>query len=160
VGVTGFEDKLGETVNLGFEAKLRNPRSSSPCARCKSHTVSPDLPIVWPPSTWFMLDHPWSFAPSQLLLPRSSSLPTMSHLSPTQHETSYRDSSHETKILTTRFLSIGWIVLDLNCPEFKFKPQHVNDSTHIKPRYWPLDFSISSLMSPLITKSIKFEFWI
>jgi hypothetical protein len=28
----------------------------------------------------------------------------------------------------------------------------------IKPRYWPLGFSISSLMSKLTTKNIKFEF--
>jgi hypothetical protein len=40
-----------EIVDFGFEAQLRNPRSSSPRARCRLHTVSSDLPIVWPPST-------------------------------------------------------------------------------------------------------------
>jgi hypothetical protein len=27
------------------------------------------------------------------------------------------------------------------CPEFKFQHRRVNDSSHIKSRYWPLDFS-------------------
>jgi hypothetical protein len=30
----------------------------------------------------------------------------------------------------------------------------------IKPRYWPLGFTISTLMSTLTIKSTKFEFWI
>jgi hypothetical protein len=41
--------------------------------------------------------------------------------------------------------------------EFEFKPRHVNDASHIKPRYYPLGFSISPLMSPLIIKDTKFE---
>jgi hypothetical protein len=41
----------GQIVALGFETKPRNPRSSSPCARCKPHTVSPDFSIVRPLST-------------------------------------------------------------------------------------------------------------
>jgi hypothetical protein len=41
------------------------------------------------------------------------------------------------------------------CPRFKFKPRRVNDSSHIKPRYWPLRFSISPLMSSLTTKKHK-----
>jgi hypothetical protein len=57
---TGIEAKAEETFDLGFEAKLRNSRFSSPCARCRPHTVSPDLSIVWPPSTRSVLDHPWS----------------------------------------------------------------------------------------------------
>jgi hypothetical protein len=41
--------------------------------------------------------------------------------------------------------------------EFEFKPRHVNDSSPIKPSYWPLGLSISSMMSPLTTKGTKFE---
>jgi hypothetical protein len=39
-----------QTVDLGFKAQPRNPRSSSPRARCKRHTASPDLSIVRPPN--------------------------------------------------------------------------------------------------------------
>jgi hypothetical protein len=104
---TGFEVKLGEIilvvlrlnhwqpVELDFEAQPRNPRSSYPCARCRPHTVSLNLPIIQPLSTRPMFDYPRSSAPGLLLLPRSSPLSAMSHLSPTHHETSKRDSPHE-----------------------------------------------------------------
>jgi hypothetical protein len=93
--------------------------SSSPCARCRSHTASPDLSTVRPPSTRPMLDHPQSSTPGLLVLPRSSSLLAMSHLSPAHHETSKHDSSHETKIT----------VKQPKCPRFEFKPRQVNDSS-------------------------------
>jgi hypothetical protein len=93
---TSFEAKPGETVDLGFEAKPRNPLSSSLCVWCRLHTASSDLSIVWPSSIRPLLDHPRSSAPSILLLPWSSSLPAMSHLSPTHHEASKYVSPHET----------------------------------------------------------------
>jgi hypothetical protein len=65
-----------------------------------------------------MLDHPQSSAPGLLLLSRSSSLPDMSHLSPTLHETSKRDFPHE---------QIG--VGQLKLLGFEFKPRQVNDSS-------------------------------
>jgi hypothetical protein len=40
-------------------------------------------------------------------------------------------------------------------PGFKFKPKRVDYSSQIKPRYWPLDFSISPLMSTLTTQRNK-----
>jgi hypothetical protein len=40
-----------QTVNLGFEAQPRNPRSSSLRARCRLHTTPPDLSITRPSST-------------------------------------------------------------------------------------------------------------
>jgi hypothetical protein len=101
---TGFEAKPGEivlvvlrpnhwqTIDLAFEAKPRNSRSSSPCAWYRLHTMSPDLLIVQPPSTRHVLDHPRSSAPGLLLLLRSSSLPAISHLSPTHRETSQCNS--------------------------------------------------------------------
>jgi hypothetical protein len=54
---TGFKVKLGETVDLDFEAKLRNMCSSSPCARCRPHIALPDLSIIWQPSTRPMVDY-------------------------------------------------------------------------------------------------------
>jgi hypothetical protein len=134
---TSFETKPGETVDLDFEAKPRNSRSSSPCAWCRPHIASPELLIIQPPSTWPMLDHPWSSAPSLILLPRSSSLPAMPHLSPTHHETSKCASPHkiDSRVEPPKFLI------------FKFKP-----------RYWPLGFSISLLISTLTTQ--RHKIWI
>jgi hypothetical protein len=39
-----------KTIDLDFETQPRNPHSSSPCAQYRSHTASPDLPIIQPPS--------------------------------------------------------------------------------------------------------------
>jgi hypothetical protein len=78
-----------QTVTIGFEAKLGNPYFlSPPRVRCGSHMASPNLPIVRPPSTWLVPDHPRSSAPSLLLIPQSSLLLAMSHSPPTYHETS------------------------------------------------------------------------
>jgi hypothetical protein len=139
-----------QTVDLDFEAKPRNPCFSSPCAQYRPHTTSHDLLIIRPPSTRPMLDHPQSSAPGLLLLPWPSSLTTMSHLSPAQHETCKHDSLHR----------IEGRVEPRKLFEFKFTLRQVNYSSHIKPRYWPLGFSISPLMSTLTTKSTKFEIWI
>jgi hypothetical protein len=103
----------------------RNTRSSSPCAQRRPHTTSPDLSIIHPPSIRLVLDHSRSSTPSLLLLPRSSSLPTMPHLSPTQHETNKHISPHNAnnKIEPSK------------SPEFKFKLRQVNYSSQIKLRY-------------------------
>jgi hypothetical protein len=70
--VVGLRQKHWQTIATGFEAKPGNPRfSSPPCVWCGSHTALPDLLIVQPPSTQLVPDHPWSFAPSLLLLPWS-----------------------------------------------------------------------------------------
>jgi hypothetical protein len=113
-----FVAKPGEPIDLGFEAKPRNSCFSSPCAWYKPHMVSPDLPIVQPSSTRPVFDRHQSSTPSLLLLPRYLSLPTMSHLSPTHHETSKHDSPHE---------HIG--VKQLKYLGFEFKPRQVNDSS-------------------------------
>jgi hypothetical protein len=113
---TGFETKPGEIVDLGFEAKPRNLRSSSPCAWCRPHTVSLDLLIVQPPNTRPVLDYPRSSTPCLLLLTQSSLLSGMPHLSPTHHETSKRVSPHETDSRVEPSKIFG----------FKFKPRQVN----------------------------------
>jgi hypothetical protein len=77
-----------QTIATGFEAKLENSRFSSLTrVQCGSHTVSPDLLIVQPPSARLMTDLLRSSAPSLLLLPQSSLLPAMSHSAPTHYET-------------------------------------------------------------------------
>jgi hypothetical protein len=116
---TGFEAKPGETVDLSFVAKPRNPRTSSPYVWCRSHTASPNISIVRPSSTRLVLDHPRSSGPCLLLLRRSLSLPTMPHLSPTHHETSKHVSPHE----------IDSRVEQQKKFEFKFKLRQVNYSS-------------------------------
>jgi hypothetical protein len=120
-----FEAKSGETVDLGFEVKPRNPHSLSPCAWRRPHTTSPDLSIVRPLSTQPVLDRPRSSAPSLLLQPQSSSLSAMPHMSPTHHETSKRVSPHEIDSRVEPPKNFG----------FKFKPSQVNYSSQIRPRY-------------------------
>jgi hypothetical protein len=71
-----------QTIDLGFEAQPINSRSSSPRARCRSHTAPPDLSIVWPPSTWPV----W---PSSVLCTRSPTPATIliaiRHATPTTY---------------------------------------------------------------------------
>jgi hypothetical protein len=107
-------------------------QTKKPCAWCRPHTVSPDLSIVRPPSTRLVLDHPRLSAPGLLLLPRFSSLPAMLHLSPTHQETSKHNSPHKIDSRVEPPKSSG----------FKFKSRQVNYSSQIKPRYWPLGFSL------------------
>jgi hypothetical protein len=52
-----FWVQTGRNRRPSFEAKPRNSRSSSPCPRCRPHTSSPDLSIVWSLSTRPVLDH-------------------------------------------------------------------------------------------------------
>jgi hypothetical protein len=140
---TGFEAKSRETVDLGFEAKPRNPRSSSPCARCRPHTTSSDLSIMRPSSIRHVLDDPWSSALSLLLLPQSSSLPAMPHMSPTHHETRKHVSPHKTdsRVRLSNFP-------DSNSNQGK-------SITHHKPNQGPLGFSIFPLMRTLTTQRHK-----
>jgi hypothetical protein len=112
-----------QTIATGFEAKPGNPRfSSPPRVRYGSHTMSPDLLVIRPPSTRLVPDHPRSSTPSLLLMPRSSSLPAMLHSLPTHHETSKHVSPH-------RITEPGFI--QPKCAEFKFKLKQVNYSSHI-----------------------------
>jgi hypothetical protein len=84
-----------QTVNLGFQGQPRNPRSSSPCVRCRPHTVPPELSIARPPSTQ-------PVRPSSVLCTRSPTpatiLVTGRHVAPAHHEISKHDSPNETKV--------------------------------------------------------------
>jgi hypothetical protein len=61
-----------QTVDPSFDAQLRNLRSSSPCARCRPHTMSTDLLIVWSPSTRpvrpFLILYTRSSTPTMILV--------------------------------------------------------------------------------------------
>jgi hypothetical protein len=121
----GFEAQTGKPADLGFEAEQKNSRSSSLYAPYRPHKVSPNLSIVRSPSTRPVLDHPQSSAPSLLLLPWSSSLPAMLHLSPIHHETSKHASPHD----------IYNRLEPKKIPEFKFKPRQINYSSQLKSSY-------------------------
>jgi hypothetical protein len=112
-----------QTVATGFEAIPKNPRfSSPPRVRCRSHIMSPDLSIVWPPSTQFVTDHSRSSTLSLILMPRSSSLSVMSHSPPTRHET----SKHISPYPITQYE-----LVQSKYDEFKFKVEQVSYSSHI-----------------------------
>jgi hypothetical protein len=83
-------------------------------------TRPPDLPILQPPSTRPVIDHLRSFAACLLLLHRSSSLPVMSHLSHTHHETSKCDFPH--KIHSSRITEMSQI---------QIQKWHINDSSQL-----------------------------
>jgi hypothetical protein len=157
---TGFEAKPvktvwvvlrpnhSQTVDLGFEAQPRNPLSLSPCARCRPHTAPPDISTTRPPS----IRPVW---PSPVLYTRSPTLATVlvaaRHAAPTTCTPQDKQTrfSNETKINKDKTkLSRIWI-----------QTSSSKWLITIKPRNWPLGFSISSLMSPLTTKaqSLKFE---
>jgi hypothetical protein len=112
-----------QTVDLGFEAQLRNPHFSSLRAWYKSHTASPDLSIVRPPSTR-------PVRPSPVLYTKSPTLTmilvahAMPHLPLIHHETSKCDSPHETKDKGKT----------MNYPRFEFKHHQVNNSSQSNQR--------------------------
>jgi hypothetical protein len=118
-----FWDPNHQTNATGFGAKPENPRFSPlPHVWCGSHKVSPDLPIVRPPSTWLVPDHPRFSTPCLLLLPLSSSLPAMSHSLPSLHRTSKHVFAHRTT---------QYGLVQPKCAEFKFKLEQVNCSSYM-----------------------------
>jgi hypothetical protein len=140
---TGFEAKPLETVTTGFEAKpvktvgvvLRSTTHelSTLILRLNQETRAPRLHvhnadrILRHPTSRSpghrvpdLCDHPRSSALGLLLVPWSSSLHAMPHLPPGHHEISKHNSPNETKI-----------------KEKQNKPFRT-----IKPRNWPLGFSL------------------
>jgi hypothetical protein len=108
-----------QTVDLGFEAQPRNPRSLFPRARCRPHTVSPDLSTARPLSTR-------PVRPSPVLYIRSPT-PTMvliaaCHTAPatcTQQDKQTRFSKQNKDKRKIK----------QNYRRFEFKPRQVNDSS-------------------------------
>jgi hypothetical protein len=88
-----------------------------------------------------LCEHPRSFAPCLLLLPRSSSLPAMPHQPPAHHETSKHDSLNETeiKVKLTKYLG------------FEFKPRQVNDSSQLNQ---VTDHLVSQTLNPNLDHAI------
>jgi hypothetical protein len=100
----------------GADRTQRHPTSRSP-----GHRV-PDL-----------CSHPRSSAPGLLPLPWSSSLPTMLYLPPAHHETSKHDSPHNTKD-KGKTTEMSRIQIQTSPSQWLIT---------IKPRNWPLRFSLS-----------------
>jgi hypothetical protein len=83
------------TLVLRLNQETRTPRlhvHSADCTWCHPTSRSPGHRVP------DLCDHPRSSAPGLLLVPRSSSLHAMPHLSPAHHETSKRDSPNKTKV--------------------------------------------------------------
>jgi hypothetical protein len=105
-----------QTIDLGFEAQLRNLCSSSPHARCRPHTASPDCPAI--------------------------EYPTCATISGPLHQVSY--SCHGPRCCTScrtchlHTMRQATVILQRNkdkrktkqnYPGFEFKPRQVNDSS-------------------------------
>jgi hypothetical protein len=123
-----------QTVDLGFEAQPRNLSSSSPRARYRPHTTSPDLLIIWPLS----IRPVW---PSLVLCTRSPTpttiLITACHAAPVtctpwDKQTRFfkwnkdKGKTPEMSQIQIQTSSCQWLIT-------------------IKPRNWPLNFSIRIL---------------
>jgi hypothetical protein len=120
-----------QTVDIGFEAQSRNLRFSSPCARCRSHTASPDLLIVWSPNT----RHVRSFrvlctrfsTPATILVAACHATPITCTPKDKQMQFSKRNKDKGKTIKISRIQiqtsPSQWLIT-------------------IKPRIWPLGFSI------------------
>jgi hypothetical protein len=116
------------TVVLRLNQKTHAPRlhvhsadraGCHPSSRSSGHRV-PDL-----------CDYPRSSVTGLLLLPRSSSLPAMPHLSPAHHKISKHDSPNETKI-KVKPSKLSRIQIQTSASQWLII---------IKPRNWPLGFS-------------------
>jgi hypothetical protein len=131
-----------QTVDLDFEAQPRNPHFSSPRAQSRPHTASPDLSVARPPSTWFVLCTR-SPTPTTILIAAHHATPISYTPRDKQmwFSTWYKDKS-------SRITEMSQISIQTSTSQWLIT---------IKPRNWPLGFSISPLMSSLITKNTKFE---
>jgi hypothetical protein len=155
---TNFEAKLGETVATGFDAKPGE--TINLVLRLNQETRAPRLHVH---GTYHTRCHPTSWSPGHWVPDLCLTiLGPLQQVSYSCHDPRRCPPCHTYYLHTTRQANKiphtnQRIKEKLSkCPRFKFKPQHVNDSSYIKPRYWPLGFSISPLMSPL-TKNHKFE---
>jgi hypothetical protein len=160
-----------QTGATGFEAQPRNPKPpilrpnrEKPLTlvlRPNQETHAPHLLIHGADHT---RRHPTSWSPGHQVPDLCLTIPSPLHqVSYSCHIPHHCLSCCTCHLHTMRqantilHMNKGNIAEPRKCPTFEFKRQRVNDSSHIKPRYWPLGFSISPLMSPLTTKSTKFE---
>jgi hypothetical protein len=128
---TGFEAKPAktvrvilrpnhsQTVDLDFKAQPRNPRSSSPRARCRPHTVPTDLLIARPLSTR-------PVRPSPVMCTRSPTSVTI--LLAARHVAPTTCTPWDKQMWFSEWSKDEWKTKK-NYPEFKFKSHQVNDSS-------------------------------
>jgi hypothetical protein len=120
-----------QTVHLGFDPQLRNPRYSSSRAWCRPHTVSPDLLIVRPPSTrpvWpSLIICTRSHTPAMILIAAHHAAPATCTQWDKQMWLSERNKDKGKNI------KMSWIQIETSPNQWL---------TTIKPMNWPFDFSI------------------
>jgi hypothetical protein len=126
-----------QTVDLGFEAQPRNPCYSSPRARCRPHTTSSNLSIVWSLSTR-------SVRPSPIICTRSPTsamiLVAARHATPSSYTPwgkqmrFFKGNKDKSKPNET-----SWIQIQTSLNQWLIT---------IKPRNWPLGFSEYIIQPP------------
>jgi hypothetical protein len=107
-----------QTIDLGFKAQPRNPRSSSPHARCRPHTVPPDLSIARPPSTRPVRSSPVlctrSPTPAMIIIAIWHAAPAT--CTPRDKQTWFSNRNKDKRNTKQNYYG------------FEFKPRQVNDS--------------------------------
>jgi hypothetical protein len=102
-----------QTIDLGFNAQPRYPRSSSPHARCRSHTAPPNLSTARPLSTWLvrpsLILYTRSPTPAMILIATCHAAPAT--CTPRDKQTRFSKWNKDKR-------KIKW-----NCPGFEFKPR-------------------------------------
>jgi hypothetical protein len=108
---------LWQIVNLGFEVQPRNMHSTSPRARCKPHTASPDLLIVRPSPVIYIK----SPTPDTILIIAHCVAPATCT---TRHKQTWFFTQYKDKGKTTK---ISWIRIQTSPSQWLIT---------IKPRNW------------------------
>jgi hypothetical protein len=127
-----FWGQTGEIIDLGFEAQPGNPCFSSPRARCRPHTASPDLSINQSLSTRPVQSSPVlctrSLTPTMILIAAHHAAPAA--CTPRDKQTWF---SKETKN-NGKTTEMSWILIQTPASQWLIT---------IKPKNWPLGFSAS-----------------
>jgi hypothetical protein len=132
-----------QTVDLAFEAQPRNPRSLSPHARCRPDTAPPDLSTARPPSTRPVCSSPVlcirSPTPTTVLVVARHAAPAT--CTPRNKQTWFSKwnkgkQKNKTKLSRIQIQTSPsqWLIT-------------------IKPRNWPLGFSLGYLIKRLVLPS-------
>jgi hypothetical protein len=111
-----------QIVDIGFKAQPRNPHSSSPCARCRSHRAPLDLSIVRPLSTCPVRLSPvlCTRSPTPVTILIVARRATPATYTPRDKQTRFSERNKDKRKIKR------------NYPGFEFKPRQVNDSSQSK----------------------------
>jgi hypothetical protein len=123
-----------QTVDLDFEAQLRNQRFSSPRARWIPYTASPNLPIIRSLSIWPLRPSPILYTRS----PTPATIIVVCHVTPAtctlrDKQTRFSEWNND----KGKTIKMFWIRIQISRSQWLIT---------IKPKNWSLGFSVESLV--------------